>query len=337
MDIQITNSLPEATWKQFVDCHPDGNIFHTPEMFAVMQRAQGHKPQLWAAVNGEGSVLALFTPVQIVLNRHLHFLTSRAVSYGGVLCEPSQEGLEALALLLRTYRHKTGTKLLFTELRNLSDLGAIRPILEQEGFVYEEHINYLVNLRRSPDAILESFGTRTRKNIRQGISKGIVAIEEVVCREQLATCYGLLRKTYDVAHVPLADSSLFEAAFDVLYPKGMIRFTLARVGQANAATSIALAYKDVIYNWYAGTDREHGAHNPMMLLTWDFLMWGAKRNYRVYDLGGAGKPDEKYGVRDFKAKFAGDLVCFGRNTLVHAPLRMAVSTRGYQWVKRFLF
>lgn len=41
-------------------------------------------------------------------------------------------------------------------------------------------------------------------------------------------------------------------------------------------------------------------------------------------------------MRDFKAKFGGDLVNFGRNICVHAPLRLKFSVTGYQLVRRFL-
>jgi lipid II:glycine glycyltransferase (peptidoglycan interpeptide bridge formation enzyme) len=70
---------------------------------------------------------------------------------------------------------------------------------------------------------------------------------------------------------------------------------------------------------------------------WHLLEWGANsEQYRVYDFGGAGKPDEEYGVRDFKAKFGGDLVNFGRNIFVHQPSLLKVSKLGYELYQRFL-
>ena len=36
---------------------------------------------------------------------------------------------------------------------------------------------------------------------------------------------------------------------------------------------------------------------------WHTLDWGAEDGYSLNNFGGAGKPDEEYGVRDFKAKF----------------------------------
>ena len=61
-----------------------------------------------------------------------------------------------------------------------------------------------------------------------------------------------------------------------------------------------------------------------------------RRNCHVYDFGGAGKPDEEYGVRDFKAKFGGNLVNFGRNVFVHNPMLLKLSRHGYEVYRRFL-
>jgi serine/alanine adding enzyme len=70
---------------------------------------------------------------------------------------------------------------------------------------------------------------------------------------------------------------------------------------------------------------------------WDVIKWGAGNGYGVLDFGGAGKPGEIYGVRDFKAKFNGRRVNYGRNTHVHAPLRMKVSETAYQVARSSLY
>ena len=326
----IDNNLPEDKWRGFVEQHA-GNIFHTPEMYQVFARAKNHQPSLWAATDGDGQVLALLLPVQIALRGGLlRRLTTRAVVYGSVLYDPSPVGEEALAGLLRTYTHEASREALFTELRNLSDLSPVQPMLNDNGFVYEDHLNYLIDLNRPPEAVLQSIGQRTRKKIRRALRKGKVIIEEVNRREQVALCYELLQKTYAAAQVPLADWSLFEAAFDVLYPQGMVKFLLARIGDDYAAGSVELIYKDRIYGWYGGMDRAYSDYIPNELLLWHVFQWGAENGYKVYDFGGAGKPDEEYGVRDFKAKFGGKLVCYGRNTHVHAPTRLAISKVGYR-------
>lgn len=334
MSTTVVCTLPEDKWRHFVEEHPAGNVFHTPEMFQVFRRTKGYRPELWAATK-DRRVLALLLLVQITLMDGVlrHFAT-RCVAYGSVLCEPDAEGQAALARLLQTYTHEIDRAPLFTELRNLSNLEAIQPILREHGFAYEEHLNYLINLKRRPEAMMQSIGPRTRKNIRRGLRRGQVVVAEARKPKHVAACYDLLRRTYRAARVPLADRSLFEAAFDLLYPKGMVRFTLAYVSQIPIAASVELLYKDVIYGWYGGMDRAYGSYVPNELLMWHILQWGAENGYRLYDFGGAGKPDEEYGVRDFKAKFGGDLVSFGRNICVHAPLRLRLSELGYGILRR---
>jgi hypothetical protein len=320
-----------------VDEHPAGNIFHTPEMFRVFARTGGYAPALWAAVDGGGRPLALLLPVCVTLMRGLLFrFTTRAVAYGSVLCAPGPEGKQALGQLLKVYQHEMKGKILFTELRNLSDQNSLQPVLEKNGFVYEDHLNYLIDLNRPAEEVLQSIGQRTRKQIRKGVRDGIVQVGEATNRSELDQWYETLQKTYGNAQVPLAHRSLFEAAFDELYPKGMAKFLLAKVDGVTAACSVELTYKDIIYGWYGGSDRAFGKHCPNEMLMWHILEWGANNGYCVYDFGGAGKPDEEYGVRDFKAKFGGELVCYGRNVCVHAPTSLRLSEWGYGIYRRFL-
>lgn len=333
----VVRSLPDSEWGSFIEKHPNGNIFHTPEMFEVFSKTQGYRPSLWAVIDHNRCPLALLLPVEIFLsNGFLRYFTTRTVVYGSVLWSPSEEGGKALGLLLQSYIRDGGGASLFTELRNISNLEAVQPVLHENSFVYEDHLNYLIDLGRSPEAIFQNIGPRTRKNIRRALTRGDVVIEEVTRREQIREWYGLLQLTYKTAKVPLADCSLFETAFDILLPKGMIRYTLARVGKAVAAISAELLYKDVIYGWYGGTDRAYSNYVPNDLLTWHILEWGAQNGYRMYDFGGAGKPDQEYKVRDFKAKFGGSLVCFGRNSYVHRPFLTRIAKQWYPLVRRWL-
>jgi CelD/BcsL family acetyltransferase involved in cellulose biosynthesis len=328
--MDIVQQLDESLWREFINNHPQAQIFHTPEMFQVFARTKGHQPLVWAAIGRGNRLLALLLPVQVTLMDGLfRRFTTRAIAYGSVLCASGSDGEKGLATLLETYKQEMGGRVLFTELRNLSDLSQLQSVLASRGFAYEDHLNYLVDLSCTPDEVLQRMGRRTRKNIRRALRQGDVVIEEADSLEMAAACYDLLRKTYGEAQVPLADKSLFEAAFDVLHPKGMVKFLLARIGEDYAAGSVELVYKDTVYGWYGGMDRAYSKFIPNELLLWHIFCWGAENGSRVYDFGGAGKPDEEYGVRDFKAKFGGDLVCFGRNTHVPSPVLLQSVDRAY--------
>ena len=49
VSITIVHTLLEEEWRRFMEEHPQGNIFHTPEMFQVFSHTKGHQPELWAA------------------------------------------------------------------------------------------------------------------------------------------------------------------------------------------------------------------------------------------------------------------------------------------------
>ena len=337
MACQIVHSLPPDVWRAFVRDHPQGGVFQTPEMFEVYRSTKRYAPGLWAATD-EGRVLALMMPVRIALMDGLgrHF-TTRAIVSGGILCSETAEGRQALQELLHQYTRRERNLSLFTEVRNDCSTDGLGPVLVAAGFEYEDHLNYLIKLEACPENVFARIGPRTRKHIRQAVKRREVRVVEVTDRSQIPACYELLEHAYRNARVPLADMSLFYSTFDCLVPKGMARFTLAYVGDAPAAVSIDLLYKDVIYGWYGGMDRSFIAQVPNEVLMWNILEWGCRNNYRVYDFGGAGKPNEKYGVRDFKAKFGGELVCFGRHTWVPRPMRMTVSRLAYAALRRALY
>jgi hypothetical protein len=337
MTLQILQSLPRDQWRAFVDQHPKGNIFHTPEMFDVYERAKRHVPELWAAIQ-DSQILALFIPVRVALgNGPLQRLTSRSVSFGSILNAPGEAGRLAVRQLLRAYQESSGRQSLFTELRNIAPLEDSLPVLQELGFAYEEHLNFLIDLDLPPERVFRNIGARTRKNIKKGLNKSVVKIEEVNDRPGFSECYRLLDMTYRLAHVPLADDSLFKAAFEILRPRNMARFTLAKVGEKAAAASIELLYKDVIFGWYGGVDRKYRSCIPNELLMWEILRWGAENGFKKYDFGGAGKPEEKYGVRDFKSKFGGQLVCYGRNVWVPKPMLLSLGKLAYQAVRHIIF
>jgi hypothetical protein len=334
--MQVVRDLEEERWRAFVDSNARGNIFHTPEMFQVFERTRGCCPTLWATIGDGGPVLALLLPVQItVLGGMLHHFTTRAVVYGGVLCAPGPKGREALAMLLRAYNRQVDGGVLFTELRNLSDLGDVGAVLGEHRFAHEQHLNFLIDLARPQAEIWRNIRSNARRNIQKARKSGVV-VEEVTDPGGISIAYGLLGKVYKHIRVPLPDRSLFLSAFEILRPKGMFRALIARADGQDIGALTLLLYKGTMYYWYTGTLREYSAYRAGDLLVWHALELGNQEGYGTFDFGGGGRPDEEYGVRDFKAKFGGELVNYGRNTSIHAPVRMNLGRVGYQLVRRFL-
>ncbi len=334
--LRVERRLDAGVWQEYVARHPQGNIFHTPEMFSTLAQVRGYRPSLWAVLDNADRTAALFTPVEIALaGGPLHRFTARGVAYGSVLAEPGELGERALSLLFKAYQREIGGSVLLTELRHLSDTTNIRAALHRCGFEHEDHLNYLIDLRQPREAIWRRVSSRTRSYIRKAQREGELTVVEVDSLERLHDAYALLRKTYAHAQVPLADYSLFHAIFTTLCPISLAHITSVYLHDVPVATSVDLLYKGVVYYWYGGMDRAYGAHHPNELLRWSVIEWGIDHGFTLFDFGGAGKPGEEYRVRDFKAKFGGELVNLGRDVYVHAPRRLRLSKLGYAMYRRF--
>lgn len=323
-----------ARWRSFAAAQPDGNIFHTPEMHWVFARAARHRPTCWAAVDEDGCPLALLPVVDTaVLDGPFRRLSARAVAYGGVLCRPDDTGRRALAALLRAYAQQAHPAVVFTELRNQADCAFLQPVLAGAGFHFEGHLNYLIDLTLSEEELWRRINHGGRQAIRAAERKGVEVIE-AGDETQVAEGYAILRSIYARIQVPLPDLSLFAAAYEVLAPRRMMALFLARHDGRTIGAAFNLHYNGRILGWYGGGDREARGLAANDMLIWHAIRRGREMGMSTFDFGGAGKPDEAYGVRDYKAKFGGELVNFGRNTFVHAPRLLRVSQLGYQITRR---
>ena len=91
--MKIVRSLQEDIWRKFVNDHPQGNIFHTPEMFEVFARTKGYTPTMWAVIDDNEQPLVLFLPVQVTLvGGPFSRFTSRSIAYGSLLAVDGAEG-----------------------------------------------------------------------------------------------------------------------------------------------------------------------------------------------------------------------------------------------------
>lgn len=330
----IDNSLDENVWREFVCKHPQSTIYHTPEMFKVFKRTNGYKPTIWTVVDEHPTILALLLPVNIsLMSGPFYHWTTRAVVNGSVICIPGEEGKESLKLLLNAYNREMHNRILFTEFRNSFDLSDIQPTLIECKYYFEDHLNYLIDLDQTEETLWRSISKSGRQSIRSSEHKGTI-VEEISERTQIKIVYQLLQGVYSRIHVPLADISLFEAAYDILAPSHMLKVFFARVDDQFIGTTIILMHNRRIILWYLASDRGFSSYSSGELLMWRIIQWGKEHGFHEFDLGGGGKPNEEYGPRKFKAKFGGKSVYYGRNICIHSPFRLQFSKQIYSWIRK---
>ena len=258
-------------------------------------------------------------------------MLSRCVVPGGPLCDESVQGAAAAAAILKSYPGRVGRGILYTEIRNLHDVAARDAVFAEAGFKSEAHLNYLLDLSPGAEALWTALTKTKRQAVTNSRKRGARVAD--VGASDIPAFYSVLEATYNRAGVPLADRSLFESAFRVLGPR-RLKFIAVTQGRECIGGAVALLFRDTVYLWYLCGAREQQGISPSDLAVWHLIEWGASKGFRVFDFGGAGRPDEKYGVREFKRRFGGREVDFGRHRKEHHPVLLRAALGGLKIRKR---
>lgn len=328
--LSIVDASEVKGWDEFVYNHPNGTIFQSSDMAEVYRRTKNFKPVSLASIDGEGQINAVLQAVIInELKGFLSTFSTRSVIEGGLLFTQDEKGIASANTLMNHYENRIKNLALFTEIRMYSPIKFINSVVEPYGFVFREHFNALINLKKPAEELWNQIKRDKRRGIKKAIDSGII-IEECQKREQLDIVYRLLKETYNNAKMPLSDKSLFEAVFDVLVPKNKAKFLFAKYDDEYLATQIALIDHKTIYAWYTGARRDDLSKHPGDLLIWYLIEWGSKNGLKTFDFGGGGTKTTNLNLRNYKERFGCEFPNYGRYKKVHSPLKTKVAEVGFK-------
>jgi CelD/BcsL family acetyltransferase involved in cellulose biosynthesis len=298
-------------------------------MVRVLEATKGYKPLPLAAVTPGGEILAVLVAARVqTLPRVFGAVSARSIWYAEPLCHDDVDSIDALCGLIVDHDRAMHRRVLFTEVRPLHAAGPERVALERCGYEYLDYLNYVIDTTRPKDELWKRMSDSARKNIRKCERRGF-QIRHVNTADSVEQFYDLLKLTYGRAEVPLAHRSLFDAALNILRPPGMIEFIALYEEEKPLAVSVILPFNKQVFGWYGGSVRIQGV-TPVDYLTWHEIAWSCDHGIARYDFGGAGWPDKPYGVREYKARFGGDLVCYGRYRKIYSRWKLALAERAYE-------
>jgi hypothetical protein len=334
----MRQTVSPAVWDALVSENARANIFHERRFIDCFSHSAKYVPFAVFFERGETPLGAIIGLQTRMLGPHLQRLTSRAVVYGGVLLSPRVTDRHIdrdLGEMIELYDEWMGDSTLFTEVRNVSDATSLLLPLAQHGYKFEPHLNYLVDLSSGEKSVWSNFSKVVRKKVRRGRER--LRVFEVTGERGLESFYELVRTTYSRVHVPFFERNVFRCVFRRLRTLGFVRVTMAVQDDEPVAARAALTYRGRVFDWFAGSDERGDACDASTLLVWDMMEWGCRNGYRLFDFGGAGDPHHRYGVREFKSRFHGRPVNYGRFTRVYSRSRYLVSSTGYSVARRVLF
>lgn len=249
------------------------------------------------------------------------WLSRRAVVMGGVMVSDTISD-EVYRRLMAAIKEQT-SDVIYVEIRNLCDHSAWRGVVTQDGWQYMPHLNIRIDTSNAQAAI-SRIGKSKRRRIESSVQKGVRVVEHPTMA-QVREYYDVLRDLYiQRVHKPLPSWGTWER----LYASDMCRYILIEHEGRIIGGSVCVLWEGkVMYEWYAcGRDDQRRVISPASLTKYAEIQLAERLGIAQLDLMGAGRPDEKYGVRDFKAEFGGEMVEYGRYVYAHCPMVYKIGT-----------
>lgn len=305
----------ERKIEEFVQKHPEGNYFQSISAFNLFKTSKNYTPLLlYAEINGE--IKGVLLAIRHANGKHIKKLISmRTIIIGGPLVLDSNDTNYIVELLLKRLKELSKNSS-YIEFRNLNDMSYYKEAFTKEKFSYLEHLNYIVPIS-DEDKNLKRLSRSKKRQVRKSLKNNVQIIENPTIN-QVIKFYEILQELYTKKiKKPLPSFDLFEN----FYKSNYGAFFLIEYKREILGGIMCPIYKDTIYEWYiAGLDGKYKNIYPSVMATWAPIQYGNKTGLNYFDFMGAGKPNDDYGVREFKEKFGGDLVSFGRYLKINKPL-----------------
>lgn len=334
MKILSENNIDRSEWSGLVAASATGTWFQSPEAYEFY----ASQPELFKpfaiGLENDGALRAVCVGyVTVEKSAFKQVLTRRAIIVGGP-CFADDCINEEVSLLLSTLRQQLSTGAnapIYIESRNFNDYSLWKEAFAKAGFSYEPHLNFHVDTS-SVEVVEANLGKSRKRDIRTSLRDGATIIEQPTL-EQVREYYAILENLYKTrVKTPLFPFSFFEK----LWQNKDGRFILVELnGEIIGGTVCVEQEGKCLYEWFAcGRDGEWKTIFPSTLATYSGIRYAAEHNCPRFDMMGAGKPDEAYGVRDFKAKFGGTEVEHGRFLCINKPLLYKIGVLGVTVLKK---
>lgn len=324
------DEIDPSAWQALVDSSPYATWFQTKEAYAFYASLPEEMEPFAIGVEEDGQLTGVIVGYTTQEKNPIKQLfTCRSIIIGGPLLDKHISNNALSALLLTTKRVTKNS--IYVEIRNFHNYSHWRDLFEDCKFLYQPHLNFHVDTS-SVELVESRLGKNRKRDIKTSIRDGATIIENPTI-EQVRVYYALLKQLYTTKiKTPLFSWDFFAN----LHAQPHGRFILVELnGEIIGGTVCVELPERCLYEWFVcGRDGEWKSIFPSSLATYAGIRYAAEHGCIRFDMMGAGKPDEAYGVRDFKARFGGEQVEHGRYVSIIKPLLYQIGKFGVKLLKQ---
>ena len=284
------------------------SVFQQPEFYQFLESTGFLEPFRYSVERDGKEVGVIQGFIQKDGGRLKRYFSRRAIINGGPGLAEDISDTELETLLKRcadSLKHKA----IYIETRNFADYSRFCPTFEKMGFVYEPHYNFLVDTS-SHEIVYSNMGKSRKRDVNASIKHGVTIIYNPT-EAEVTAFYHILKDLYqNKVKTPLFPQEFFIK----LWKTDFSKFILVKYNDEIIGGTLCIHDDETFYEWF--TCGKDGAYNnifPSTVATYYGIQFAVDNGFKTFDMMGAGAPgDGGYGVREFKAKFGGELVEYGR-------------------------
>jgi serine/alanine adding enzyme len=323
MEFLRNEEVNRKEWQLFIERNLFLSPFQTPAFYDFFNSVQGQKAQVYALC--ENSSFCALTVVTLQKESNIKgFFSRRAIVYGGAIV--SENRIEYFVKLLNFLQAELKKDFIYIEIRNNHDYNAFQVNLP-DRWIYIPYFNYRLNLScKTMDELLKAMNYNRRREIALSFKEG-VSYQIAANLQEVASLYGILKELYETrVKLPLPNLEYFEK----LYHSEIGKVFVVKHESKLIGGAFCFYYPNSSINtlYYCGLRNYRSKIFPTHIAIYATIDFGLKNNLKLLDMMGAGKPDEKYGVRKYKSEFGGDLTEFGRFHLITKPFLYFIGRMG---------
>lgn len=323
--------IDRAEWSGLVASSATGTWFQSPEAYDFYaSQPELFKPFAFGVTNDERLQGVCVGYVTVEKSTVKQMLTRRAIIVGGsALAYDCTD--EEVVELMSAVRRQLQAQAIYVETRNYNDYSRWKDAFVKAGFEYVPHLNFHVDTS-SMEIADANLGKSRKRDIRTTIREGVTIIEHPT-DEQVCEYYKVLDNLYRTkVKTPLFPLSFFLALSK--HKDGRL-LLMEYQGRIIGGTVCVEQANKCVYEWFVcGEDGVYPHVFPSSYATYAGIKYASEHGCARFDMMGAGTPDEEYGVRDFKARFGGELVEHGRFLCVTKPLLYKIGVLGVKILKK---
>lgn len=329
MEVLFNKNIPRVLWWELLKTNPYATPFQSPDWYDLVESVANMSAEA-IAISENSSLRALAVITIQKENGIKGYFSRRGIIYGGPVFDNNNDVNE---LLLQNIIKKIRRNTIYIESRNLSDYNAHTGIFHKYGFSFVPWFNFQINTI-DQQTVFSAMSSSRLRQIKKALRNNVIWREAQNIHE-VELFYSILADLYKTkVGKPLPQWEFFRNFYETRLGKYLLVFSGDKI---IGGIMCPILDQRTIYEFYVcGLDEEFKEQYPSVMATWSAIDYACSNNIHVFDFMGAGKPGNRYGVREFKSRFGGTLVEYGRFLRINNNLLYKIGETGLQISKKYI-